>query len=155
MINEFTSYELSKRLHELGFKGEHGYVWDRNKELWRIEQSDDKHNILAKLVNGDGCWLICSDPNCKEHDGSAIPAYTFTELWAVLPEGINVNHSSYHIHLTKGALDLDGKVCVSYTQFDLQKEEFKYAYSCDASSRAEAAGLMVEWLIKEKYLEVK
>lgn len=67
-LQEYTSLELSKRLHDKGFRGEHDCEW--------VEHYDHKKGIIWDLFGIDETDTV----NVK------IPAYTFTALWGVLNE---------------------------------------------------------------------
>jgi hypothetical protein len=59
VISEYTSYELSKRLHDKGFAIGHASVW----------------------VRRDGGYFI---HGIYDDFKGTVPAYTFTELWGGL-----------------------------------------------------------------------
>jgi hypothetical protein len=110
-IMEHTSLELSKRLHEKGFRGEHKQVWFEGKTQWHM-----------------GIKSAWRDPRYK-----SIPAYTFTELWGVLPKWVKLHkfrHSSVARFLYGGV-----------------------GHNFEHESPAEAIGLLLEWLIGEGHYQ--
>lgn len=69
---EHTSLELSRQLHDAGFKGEH-------KHIWFAMGNEQEVNWKDALV------LSCNDAsNEPGFHKRNVPAYTFTEIWGVL-----------------------------------------------------------------------
>jgi len=124
-MTEHTSYDLSKRLHEVGFRGEHTHVWVHH---WNYKTED--------MI-----WTLHPiDEDDKVND--QIPCYTFTELWSVLPAKVNDHWLEIHkgIH---GENDLD--------YFD--NDDNPRTNNPMVASIAECAGLMLEWLITEGHVQ--
>ena len=67
-MNEHTSKELSQRLYDKGYRGEHTHLWADHSEF------------------GEG-WILVP---CGETDGMPfIPAWTFSEILRELPSHID------------------------------------------------------------------
>ena len=76
-MKEHTSLELSKRLHDKGFRGEHKYGWI-------TKHYKEGHGEIVEAEN----FLI------------TFPAYTFTELWGVLLREIVIKTKGYEYRRT-------------------------------------------------------
>jgi hypothetical protein len=126
-MKEHISYELAKRLHDKGFRGEHENVWAKNYQP-----------INLVLPKKDAIYKPFT---------SLFPAYTFTELWGVLPRYIGAKKRYRpELELNKRG----SNTVISYPDshaetYDVFEHEFP----------AECAGLMLEWLIDNGYVEVK
>ena len=126
-MNEHTSQELSQRLHDKGFGGEHEYVWGRCFGLYDAAQYltlNDKKAIAGYDYR------------------EVIPAYTFTEIWGVLPERID----TYILASKKSK----GEMFIGYLNPIMRS--WKHWFCTE--SPAEAVGLLVEWLIDNNHVEV-
>jgi hypothetical protein len=119
-MTEHTSYELSKRLHDKGFKGKYEKVWTKHSDWTRSQ-----HHFLCDVMQ-------------NVTDKEVFPAYTFTELWGAMPEYIVDDMCKLYLEATKDA-------GVTYI-------EYVYGDGFNHESPAEAAGMMVEWLIDNGYL---
>lgn len=152
-MNEHTSQGLSQRLHDKGFRAEFNYIYDSEGVLWQIFAKDDKHNACAKRLDiQSSFWLVCTDPECKEHDDYT-PAYTFTELWGIVPEGFPYKGQEATLDIWKGdGCDgqIEGGMCLKYRLWDTPIMASFHQHE----SPAEALGLLVLWLIENNYLEV-
>ncbi len=125
-MSEYTSIELSQRLAELGFKGEHEW-W------WVIDASPVNAVIRDIYVQANNIQAEC-------------PAFTFTEIWAVLPTELQ---DDYGLMLYKVA---DGTTWANYEYSYgdgyrvLENSHFSH------KSPVEAAGLLLEWAIINKHV---
>lgn len=127
-ISEHISLELSKRLHDKGFRGK--YEW----------------------VYGHDLGGLCILAKCDKHEyTNEIPAYTFIELWRVLPQWIpNPKHGKGQYDLEMGKNHNGTKTCVCYETYEggiLTKSEHHH------ESPTEAIGLLLEWLIDNGHHE--
>lgn len=107
MKNDYTSLELSKRLHEAGFRGESDayygeYKIEETKEIGKIEL-----RIRHLMLHNEDFSEICS-------------AYTAQSLFEVLPREIEDYSGYYRLQIRKhengmayidylGGIDLDYK----------------------------------------------
>lgn len=112
---EHTSRELSQQLHDAGFRGEHKKVWG------------DRTSLYSKF----------------DYDGT--PAYTFTEIWGVLPATHPEQFAFKFLMHPFPDLSEAGY---------LQPEPWTIIKSWRGKSPAEAAGLLLLWLIQEGHVEV-
>ena len=122
-MKKHTSQELSQRLHDKGFRGEH----------------EQEHMLLSS-----GKYMLVI---AKDEWPDTIPAYTFTELWGVLPQVLDKPLCTYYLTLHKvhqGTIALYEHPTIGH----LWKRE-------PHESPAEAVGLLLEWLIDNNHVEVK
>jgi hypothetical protein len=117
------SLELALRLHELGLRGESEYTYYRGEKLV-------SHKLAAASVYMD-----------KPH----IPAWMFHEIWAMLPCEILHNKKRLAIDLFKHP---NGTTEAGYLD-----DQYQYDWSFMNCSPTEAAGLLLEWAIKEGHVE--
>lgn len=115
-MKEHTSKELSQRLKDKGFGAEHKSNWEKWEDFYEIVGEDET-----------SMWDV------------ACPAYTFTELWAVVPN--EISYGDLEI------LKCCGKTLVQYSRGPATTRQ-------EHESPAEALGLLVEWLIDNGHLEV-
>lgn len=127
--NEHTSYELSKSLHELGFKGEHKNVYVTNS-VWKRDQEIKTLESIRHLPYYEVLF----------------PAYTFSELWAVLPLLLE---NYFMLGMGK---EWDTKTNIQYIDREGDCHTTLGGAEFSHESPAEAAGLMVAWLIENGYL---
>jgi hypothetical protein len=116
---EHTSRELSQRLKDKRFRGEH------------------THYYCRETLMQDGVDYC--------HGYPKIPAYTFNELWGVLPDEIK---GDYEIALTKD--DVRTYVCYeecSHGEIVSSTETFAH------ESPTEAIGILLEWLIDKGHCD--
>jgi hypothetical protein len=133
-IREHTSLELSKRLHEKGFRREHKRIW------LQVGVFPDKF----RLYKG----------NQLDYTDGDYPAYTFTELWGRVPDYIFQQYAMcqghYDLRVSKTP---EGLTRASYydcgERMTLEPDDFEH------ESPAEALGLLVEWLIDNGHMEVE
>jgi hypothetical protein len=132
-----TSYEISKRLHELGFGNvKCKYYWQIPK--WSTDGS--AHN----LIDADHYEIIRG-----EDFPDYIPAYTFEEIWGVLPDNIKDDDGEMGVR----ALIRNGKLnIIGYIYPDSDMEWIHWIAT--AESPAEAAAMLLVWLIENKHYEV-
>ena len=90
-----TNYKTSKKLKELGFKAEHDYCYDLEKQLW-----SSNYEI--------GCWSEV----IKE---LYIPAYDLETIWDFLPNAIEDGKS-----LSKKTITYDLGVKIGYFNHDIE-----------------------------------
>jgi len=133
-MDEHTSRELSQRLYDKGFRAEHEYKWFAGGN----ESEVNWHNaiILSKQE-------AYREPGFKKR---AIPAYTFPELWGIVPHIIEVNHKMKSLVIQK---HISGEMRIGYTAPCKQPSMLMCSHS-----PAEAIGLLVEWLIDNGHIKV-
>jgi hypothetical protein len=126
---EHTSRELSQRLKDKGFRGEHKSVW-----------------VSHPNVFGGKPFVITVNHYHDNPDKDLIvlcPAWTFNELWGVLPEWIK---ETWSLILLKE--HSDGKTVAGYeSRVNLMQHSFRH------ESPTEAVGLLLEWLIDEGHCD--
>jgi hypothetical protein len=130
-MNEHTSLELSRRLHEKGFRAEHDKVWVHH---WSKDSMQ---------------WSLC-DIDEDDKVNEQIPAYTFTELWGVFPLKIYTDDTPFYLIIDRAVRKLP-VMSVGYKDINYEH------YGSDVfnhESPTEALGLLVEWLIDEGHIEV-
>jgi hypothetical protein len=128
-MKEHISRELAQRLWDKGFRAGHG-------RIWVLSTNHTRGDDWGIIKNEEDRKLKCFDAH--------IPAYTFTELWGVLPDELRLDGNEMNI-LVMGKDKAD--TCLYYRG--------AAGHSGQAhESPAEAAGLLVEWLIDNGY-EVK
>jgi hypothetical protein len=124
-----TSLDLSKRLHEKGFKAEHEYVWiehyEGGKTIWSVFMTDP-----LDIVN------------------KSIPAFQFHELFEVVPEDIEHEDGRW------SGLNMGKSMTGNFVATYLHPSTFVKNQAYGKASPVEALGLLVEWLIDNGHLEV-
>jgi len=125
-MNEHTSQGLSERLRDKGFRGEHEIVW----------------------IKTDGEWIRCNAVLASMFRG-AIPAYTFSELWAVMPSIIPTEYGDIELDMYKEG-NSGPTICVYWDVIEHTQESTFIRHE----SPAEAIGEMLIWLIENNYYEV-
>jgi len=123
-MSEYTSLELSKRLYEKGFRGEHKKVW----------------------IKTDGEWIKVDSEIGYGMFKGAIPAYTFTEIWLALPKEIEHEGKLLYIRITCGRKGM----FIEYSTPDPLGGEVYFSHA----SPAEVVGLLLEWCIDNGHVEV-
>lgn len=128
------SLELSKKLHELGVKVESEYVW-----AYCYSVKDNKM-----------IWLPCpfdEDDLVNKH----IPAPTFEELWAVMPDAIKLegDDNLYQVEL-EAYKDVDGSTTIGYIIDGSMQGHMEESF--DHESPTEALGLLAIWLAENGHL---
>lgn len=129
MSEEHTSQALSQRLLDKGFRAEHTHYY--------VIMNDGGLNPTAAMP-----WVEAQNySDCKW-----LYAYTFTELWGVVPE--RWFKKSGDMYYWQMKTDQHQRCCIEvrHSQGAL-KEVFK------SKSPAEALGLLVEWLIDNGYVK--
>jgi hypothetical protein len=131
-MKEHTSLELSKRLHEKGFRGEHESAWkEADSQCW--EDPSEYIPIITRNLFPD--WGM-----------NYIPAYTFTELWAVVPYMLHIDGQGYELLIAKDISLSDGPLSEAIYRLNGEEQEL---VNVAHESPTEALGLLVEWLIDE------
>lgn len=126
---QVTNLELSKRLKELGVKQE-SLFW---------------HTRISDTPDGRQDWLL-RDTQWGQGALEEYSAFTVAELGEMLPEDIRVDaskhdHRYYRIHTAK---------CADGWTFNYEGEEL--LKQCVADTEADARGLMLEYLLKNKLI---
>lgn len=136
-MTEHTSKDLSQRLYDRGFRAEHGHEYRIFTK--QLPTSSLPDHVLREV-----------DDDNDEHGSyyESIPAYTFTELWAVVPVLIDINEDTFYLTLSKGIKWNNAMYARWFTpEMEALTEQI-------AESPAEALGLLVEWLIDNGHIEV-
>ena len=127
---EHTSYELSKRLHDKGFRAQH-------KHKHAIPKGT--HHKPAVIRIEQTSWM----EYYKSFDLD-IPAYTFTDLWNVLPDTLIHDEEFVFLCCQKVHENTGLMSCASYLKLDgIHNGQPSFR----KTSPAEAVGLLVEWLL--------
>jgi len=125
------SLELSKRLWHKGDRKLSSTQWVKIDGKWGLEHLIDDE--------ADGVNVFALDRSLIDEE---YPAYTLDELWAMLPDVIN---DEYYKNLTN--------YCCCYENdpddYDADIEELHRVVI--NHNPTEAAGLMLEWLLDNKY----
>jgi hypothetical protein len=138
---EHTSLELSKRLYDKGFRGEHVSNWEGWEKFTEV--------VVVHEDTVSNWTAIC-------------PAYTFTELWGVLPYEIEVDTLGNDLYsddygefykmlcpLWEHPYGYMGKTRAAYAAQGMEPNIVGFSHE----SPAEAAGLLLEWLIDEGHMK--
>jgi len=136
---EHTSKELSERLWNKGFRAEHGHEYRIFTK--QLPTSSLPDHVLREV-----------DDDNDEHGSyyESIPAYTFSELWAVVPYMLHINNQSYELLMAKDISLSNGPLNEAmYRRTGGESELVNIGHK----SPAEALGLMVEWLIDNGHME--
>jgi len=126
-----TTQETSRKLAEAGFKNSYFCwftKWNEKDGEWILGDKYDKEWRLQ--ICGNVYWL---------------PAFTFSELWKILPDRIDINGFAYIKIIKTGTKEF----YISYSK-----------YACHIKGYAnkqpqEAAAELALWAVKEGYLNPK
>jgi hypothetical protein len=123
-MTEHTSKDLSKRLANKGFRGEH-------KNVWVIDGDQYSSHGIGEIAD-EGNTIGCE----------TIPAYTFTEIWGALPYQL--------VDADPGMPGIDRLELYKYP--DVTVGKYGILASVAQPNPAEAAGLLLEWLIDNGHI---
>jgi hypothetical protein len=149
-----TSQETSRKLAEAGFPQEGLFYWVECFQM--IEKETEKGVYEKKKI-----WFLEPTENINHSYHNYIRAFTFNELWELLPKKIETKNFTYYKHLNNddvisyyceaynyiGDIDIgeDGEPGLILISFEIEQGE---NLSC-------AAAELALWCVKEKYLDVE
>lgn len=131
---QVISLELAKRLKALGVKQESIFYWQYGGEL-------------------DGAVLCFEHDETWDDDYKHVAAFTVAELGEMLPHVIKVGNGLYYLQCNANGNSLK---YMDYTTYDENGNgTFLRAYPLvEGKTEAEARGLMLAYLIKNKFITV-
>jgi len=108
----YISLQIAKRVHEAGIKGESEASW------------------VYRIRNNEGFYILMPTPSFSLSLSNILPAYTFTEIWEMLPDTAVLGKWK------EGDLEYTSIYCEGSKDFD-------------NPNPADAAAELLLWLTKE------
>ena len=150
--SQVTSLEMSKNLYEIGFRG--GVkIGERMSIFWWQEV------LQATFGSSEPTTLYVLECDPKDVDGRDIPAYTFQQLWEVLPDLITINSEIGFKQLVHGdeiQYETQGrshKVKIKeFCTYVLGDEGRKIGFADNKTGVVDTVAEAVLWCIENKYL---
>jgi hypothetical protein len=146
-----TSLETSRKLAEAGFEREGGIAYwvDNEIEVTGCEPSEIEYEC-THWSGGENCRRDCSKCELsRKIKHKAYRAFTFSELWEILPIQIfdNENQIIYQLKLHKSSVD--GYMIIYYENI---KDKAHRLIEKNSNLPQEAAAELALWCKKNKYL---